>query len=820
MHPRHWIIPLTLWLGALASTTIAQTDAKSGAEAQFFHAYYQETALRDFAAAAANYKQAAESASATEKPLAARACVGAARCLLRLDRQDEAKTLLAQASAFDPKNAELGALQKSLDGGASISQEQRIENLLRLANTPVPASHEAVRDLLGLGATGEEAILAYLRKQPIDATPWLLNGLGNHADKAMPVVTKALSDPQVQCGGSILRAIERTPVGLPLLGAIEAALTNHEKSARREAATRLINIATACRSAALADRFVALVESAQDRGGAEVLQSLWKFMNPVPPNLVAPLTNGLSRRLATDPSAATAAGLYGNRHSILGSLAATEVPPETMDRLAGVLREAGLTLCQRAVPLERVTGAILLNQPCVQADATTREATFRVLADWATGALPHQDEANQLPECIEPIKSSPRLSPDQELELFRLVGLDQCPLPTGQRNHVRRAVASSIRARKSAADLEAWIATGRRGLEVIADSAGLFEWISLCTHRGVDAFDLYWRHAESKSSEVRMAAYQALLSTKTTLPEPLPAEMPSALLTDFTDPGMRVPLSLFGRFRWKAATPALLSFAKKSKADEERRSALDLIAELDGKAAASVLLALAGESHLSPQDLAAPLYRALGEECLESWRTLAGELGAAAGVLSSNSRRFGDRRLEIAPEFYGKFLASLDPALIDEATVVEAAQVTAKPDWHRWLHRMLDSEAPDGTLVAVIRTVVAERLYEAAPKLVRALDHPRAMVRDAAQDALITIRTQEDLRAHFGIEAEAKRASLEKARAWMKDQDPEKRRVGVLTLGALRELSALPLVLEAAEDPAESVRAAAVSVLASWNAAR
>ncbi|MBI1849976.1 MAG: hypothetical protein HYR85_06485, partial [Planctomycetes bacterium] len=126
---RWLILALALFVTATAHAQVSDSDAA------FYRAWYQETALRDFDAAAKAYAALAATPG-VPTDLAVKAHLGRARCLMLTGHIDDAQAEYRAAAATDPSNIEAKTALTTPTAAASRDVElmQSINSLLTSAS--------------------------------------------------------------------------------------------------------------------------------------------------------------------------------------------------------------------------------------------------------------------------------------------------------------------------------------------------------------------------------------------------------------------------------------------------------------------------------------------------------------------------------------------------------------------------------------------------------------------------------------------------------------------------------------------------------------
>ena len=174
----------------------------------FYRAFYQESALGDFAAAGRLYAEFLAGATATEDTaLRVRALLGSARCAQALGRTAEAQAAFGRALALDPGNEEARRAVAALDSPAVDDDLQAHiqKSITRLAGAE---REQATKDLLVYGAKSVPALAAGLRSPDagvVDLCAQVLVILCARGEEAaLEEYARALVDPGVLLRGPLI----------------------------------------------------------------------------------------------------------------------------------------------------------------------------------------------------------------------------------------------------------------------------------------------------------------------------------------------------------------------------------------------------------------------------------------------------------------------------------------------------------------------------------------------------------------------------------------------------------------------------------------
>lgn len=785
------------------------------AETAYFHAYWLEHGMRDFAGAAEAYAKAADALAKTEKKdLLVKALAARGNLLQKLGRAAEAAAVFQRALALDPEQAEVRNALKGTEARAGGTQEAedefaaKVRQLIELMAVPVPAAADAREQIEALGAKAAPWLEQALRSRRPDvvsaAARFLLEMEGDAGWKA---VLGALGDEAIVHVDPIVQAFRDRPPSMAKLELVSTALKHKNPMVRRQAAQNLVVDDLGFQSPALRDRHAEVYRQGLDTGDVDILRTL--LLRPSLPNTVHDAVRAAIEGLlgSEDPDRAQV-GLKTVHNS--------PIPPDVREPLAGPARRAALRWLQADDhPIVHDAGEVLLQAGAWDAEAAG--TLHRICERFILNGRPrfkgqNFSSFNTLGPLAILVSEKARIvpAPEPALELFRLAGTRESTLPPNEIVNFRRGLVKRVA--ESKPDLAAWAPVVKRGLETVQDPEGLAIWLGLANSLDTDIQAEALRLAGHENPSVRLRACQALVNLDKPLPEGwIPPKLREDLASGWHEMQL-CSLTLAERIGGEAMVPAVAALVQGDTNVTSR--AIVVLARIGGRAALPALRERLARKPTDPPALKA-LVGILGEESV-------GDLVAASGgsspgnVLASLTGGGGTPATRDAGDWakvLKHWLAQTPREGRDSAFVRMLLDQLNESDARALALDILE-HGPDDARPAVIAAAGSRHFIETWPFLVKLLDHPNEGIRKSSQAALEELKSYRELKRgleDFGPEGRAQ--AVKNAQSLLDSPDAALRRGAAFALGALADPAAVPPLLKLLRDSDAAVRDAAVQAL-------
>lgn len=804
------------------------TAAGGEAEKTFYHAFYLESALRDLAPASEAYAKAMTLAAQEDDPrLLTQSLVGYGRCLAALGRHDEARRAFADALERDPDNVEArrGAALGS-DATADIDPELRarmaayVQQLdtdqVATAQAQLKLAKERAVPFLAQGLRSRSPV----QVQRSAETLVMLGGAG-----VIEALQAALLDEEVMFKGVIgdaMSGLQPGPAGLPL---IRVAL-DQRTPAVRVAAARLLG-GLLHEQGDLRDEIERMIRQAL--GDADVAVRLWMWNAKFPPAWLTRLSDEL-RRAAQSPNAS-------ERLDVV-RLCAEEEAQRFGDVLIAACRDEDADVRSQAIRAATRAAASGFVQPSAVRAAIApwlaaaderevqdaAEALYSLEAPWDAAsaeplavALAAQNDgrfgsstAKALDKLLE------RTAAAQHLSIARLVELN---VSGGQNDHpavpVRRNAAAGQALWQALMRNVASIEPAERAavLERLFPSDGsevaLVRW---CQAAGAMALPAAVPRlvavAAAEAPAVRTAAYLALAACGFCDLGRLPRLADDLAGAAPTDSGGRIiflpGLELILGCRNEAAVPLLRQVLNRACGQEACAFSSRVL---------SALVEILGDGALP--DLQAGMFAQDFGLAFVATRTLVEMRGeqAATDIAAALERVAADQPLhavtQLDPAILAGLVRAIRPAAIPTELVSAGGRLSAA-DLHLLLEKVAQGAPPLSVAKAIQVAASYGSLADLEPLAALAVSGS-VEVRVSVARAMALIRQRGA--AADGLAPAQRSAALQRARELATAKDPLQRRGAAAALAALRDASAVPVLLDLLADPEATVRTAAVEAL-------
>lgn len=828
-----------LFMAALALAPLRAEAGEDSVEAKFYRGYYLETALRDFDGALAAYDEAEKLATGDAAKFLVPTLVAKARCLQSKGKIDEAKALLTRVLEIEPNHAEARNLLERGDDTtkADPELEQRLSELIRKLGTG--EREQASNDLEAIGAVKYPFLESGLRSRDIGVVSrcsYLLAKDGSAM--ALSILEEAMRSPDVVFPAQLMAGFTYGS-GARRFELCEVALTSKDEELRKAAVSRGIELSGMSNPAwsVDVDRTAAFVEQACDDLSPRVLAGLvsfgkWnrKVLERVTPRLLSIVTrldpdsrrhfarsiNELSVPInAMDEWLTSSAGdpdpeirssslllVYGRYESnAISADAALERALASLDDPSRTVISRGLDLLNRIASKREVQDPSRITDAAVRAlerwDQTQLELAGNLVSIVGQAIDADADRFDRLWQAT--LLALPRCK--DEAKRSALVGFFQAVTQRFGKVPGMEFISSRLLLIESEAQqiqvVRAVRSQGSFGGEA---ESHFINAVALSPHRPV-RFELY--ESDYSIADIRLSSETALRNVASDLPrvsvnarkrlQALVRSNPSAIFLE----------------------PARQYFEQST--GGERKGALSTYIACAGAEAVPLLRKII-EANPMDRDSAYPLLISrLGVDGVGDfiawYRTSLIELLASpnspgpvsveslAIVESQDRREFAKRLMESLP------VAEWTPELVRG---IKSYCGGVEP---RLIELGLSSTDP--AVIYPTLVIAAEWMPESCePLIVPFLDSSDPSLVRAAQQALAAIRERRELRSATKLSLSFDRTkATEEARDFLKSDDPIKRRGGALALGALGDVSAIPLLLKLLDDKVPEVREAALSAL-------
>lgn len=826
-----------LFMAALALAPLRAEAGEDSVEAKFYRGYYLETALRDFDGALAAYDEAEKLATGDAAKFLVPTLVAKARCLQAKGKFDEAKPLLTRVLEIDPSNVEA---KRSLEltrapNAIDPAVEARLDELVRKLGTS--EREQATADLKSIGAVKYPFLENGLRSPEVGVVSGCAVLLASDGSTvALAILAEAMRSPDVKFPAS-LQAGFNYGSGASRFDLVEIAIQSADEELRQAAVNAGIRMTMFDPINTISmDRIAAVVERACQDVSPGVVEPLIYFKS-WDPKMVERFANQLVSivpRLNPEAKRKFASNVVEMRsqNPLLDQwLLSCEKDPDPAVRQSLQLRIArrctdgtmpvGEMLHHALVALEDPSSNVIeaalrgaeFAAPQFSVGDSNRffDAAAIALSRWEGTQLDNLDRVLRIAELCQDTGNDrldriwksilpvlPKCSDKLQVQVFKMmnqVARNRLVSPQG----IEFVWTCALSIESEAVQLRCVREILPFGLSSKEEQEIQVSKALSSPYRSV-RFERY--HSEATGMGVRVLNEALLRVVAGDMPE-VSAEKARARILEFVASN---PNAIF-------LEPVRRYF--EDSAGKLRRTALWTYVLCAGEEAVPLLKKLV-EPNSADRDMAYPLLISrLGVDGVDafidwyrsSMQKLVTPGGESTGLVLVFIKDQASRR-EFAKQ------------LMERLPVEE---------WSLSLMRDLESmcDGVDPRLVEIAlgssdRAVVEHALdlaiawlpESAEPSIVPYLDSKDSTLARAAQKALSAIRERRELRNVTKLSLSFdKSKAIEESRQLLSSEDPVKRRGGALALGALGDVSAIPLLLKLLDDKLPEVREAALSAL-------
>lgn len=820
--------------------------AQDETAAAFYKAYYLESGLRDFQQAEKAYADLAAKATApAAKNYLVSALIGRGRCLQTLGRHDEAKRVLESALAVDPDNAEATRLlTPSFEDGIDPELKVRITALVQKLGTA--ERDQAMNDLGKVGALALPFLRDGLRSRDVAIVENCAVVLTQQkSPAAYRVLADGFRDPAVlfpqrlTSNFSDLAAIPET------LDVLEAAMDSSDVSIRTSAVNQTRNL-SGDRSTLDRGRLVELLRRALRDPDPSVAQRLADF-GFVADEIVIELSPDLVPWLKTLSGYALESALKSIREMTGTVEELEEFAAEQLEHEDGGVRVRAVQWLKHRLEHDAVDPKLAFEvllartrdpaSDIVRDAAQTLEKYPQLWLDDESAARvrslvlessrgPSSKAALEIVSRLLPLLArQQRVDEAQLAEHFDAIA-DGFPRRSGEENYA--FVNAIYQAARFATDDQAGLIQFfrncfRRHSEEVVQIAIL----DLVSRLGSPGSDPPMKSValESPHVSIRGRLYAQIANTSPAARQ-TSIELSPIAYSNLGD-DINSPNPVVANPAWDLAkllpSPALADAVKQRfeySDSPNRADILFLYQSCGGFDSVPILeqVLAAPRSRDEWQSAAFGLMKYQGVAALPNVVATIGDDPARADDLAGALQWGPGSTPEGTRLLFEGLAGQLAPHQIS-FELLEQANETLEAPVPIIVEKGLQATDPRARALAC-RIAGHWRQESAEPKLLELLDRDVPSVSTAAQVALDNIRQRRDLRSatKYSLGFDKSKAIAE-ARALLGDQDPLKRRGGALALGALGDVSAVPLLLRLLDDRDVQVRETALTALGKLNSA-
>lgn len=834
---------LLLSLALLTSGAFARQSQPDPNATAFYQAFYLESGLRDFERAEMAYAEVATRSTAPgAKNYLVSALVGRGRCLIALGRRDEAIRVLESALAVDPDHAEAKRLlDPPADAGIDPELKARITALVQKLATS--EREPAAKDLRRVGALALPFLADGLRSRDVAVVDWCAILLGEHSTPtSYAILAAAFEDPAVVFPHSLGAALHYLE---PVAGSIEVldlASRSKDPEVRVTATTRAMHFAEAWSGSDQA-RLIAIFERA---------------LSDPDPAVSKPLTGFgvLDRAIIASSIDSWVAWLerldFQSLGTIPGQIARIDPPvPQLETFAAGCLRHSDPRIRHYArsqwlakrlqtdsiaepIAIELVLGGLELEPQDASENAsllrhfeigTIRGAHDRLMAvvqkDLHTAR--NKEETRCFEAILDELHRAKSLTDQDVATMFATLDERWYSLDP---EFAMRLLGAARSAAQAMMKPDEWSRESDRELRAlyVVTNVDLAIAIVDARMRNQSVIHEIIANAMLEHPSPRVRARFLARSREMTPPISGVTSIPAAKLSalaiehlakDLIDDDRRfaddaflvakeIPAPAFAvaaRKRYEAAPESekamALHFLHSCARDNARAEIEPALESTSDELWSIAVGAIVGDGMLDLISRAVASAGPAGRRTRELSRAIEGR-----GGLDRAARR----ACSVA------VIDALAPEQFDDESIDRYARLFDEPHGNLVLRGM---EAIDARARRAACKVAAKWCLESAePRLVDLMDRDVPDVALAASNALEAIRNRRELRAATRLALSFdKSQAIADARELLKNDDPTKRRGGALALGALGDVSAVPLLLKLLDDRDAQVREAALTAL-------
>lgn len=818
----------------------AAPGQESSREALYFEAFHVEVALRDFDRAAKLYEAAASGRDDLESgDLFARCIAGQGRCLAALGRTVEARALFDRALEFAPGlSAALEGIDR-LDGSNRISEELDDRIVGTVWGLADGASFDAsAEQLVDMGDVAVPTLARLLRNDGVQLSALAAIALGEiHTRKSWQEIAAALSDPSFAYPRAALRPIWSAALDAITVPAFIAALDRlpDEERASFALAVRDDQLEGMSSEPGAFATYVRRLLNDPDptvRGsflGVTLLEDAVRDLSPQMVELSRSEVDDLRRiaarwldenagkmdvevvriaaaTLAVDPDPsirahALAAGFFIATRSSKGS--AVEIAVQALADADPIVFVRGLEIIENF----EIGGSIPRDSHAILAAAIAR-----LIGDPGLGGDEYRETL------FSALGSLPILTDEELIDLYARAGEPGCAWSGQTLANARVAMANELLSRRVADGLDTFATSV---FARVPDDRGRRTWFELCTAQRRSRPELCALAANVEDPDLRALAYEAFQWTS---PERRPS--PGALrflaqdLRTTHEPRLEACLRVIREERCPELIDPLNDVYERTTGDL-RTWALHKLAAVSGPDAEPLLRARMRETPQWGEFGSLDQLEAIaGDSIVPELVEIARLHGSAATVTMWMIHHQADRSLRVSPHLVESFVRALPRELLDGAALDHLKNAIRADLLAEIIVDALGSDDRGRRYAAI--SIAGELHVEAAwDELLGVLDEADGKLRHEAINALEKLREYRELRHTVTLlgDAEARREGFEKARALLSSADAGQRAGAALALGVLRDVRALPLLLDLLSDESVEVRSAATRAIEKLDAA-